>query len=354
MARYRKIDPRIHNDAKFKALSERAKLLFLTILTHPHLTALGAMRATEAGLSEEMALGVSLKNTDCLADCPAGRPAGVFESYRRAFRNLIKKGLIKFDPANSCLVIPNFLKYNPPESPSAVMAWNQSGDLVPECHLRDELIENTRLFLRRYEKSSFLEAFKLVPNGGQTAGQTEGQTGPQTGGQIAGLQEQEQEQEFKNPPTPQTGGAGESDLEKNKKRSKEKANPVSSAYSSDFENFWGAYPNRRGGKEEAWKIWLRRAKAGTLPAAPELMAALDKLAKSETWQKEEGKYIPMITTFLNAGRWTDADALNPQTTPQNQIDPDCPLCHGRGTVDAEIDGVQGQADCQCRRGNHAS
>jgi len=58
MGRYRKIDPRIHNDAKFKALSERGKLLFFTILTHPHMTALGAMRATEAGLCQEMTLGL--------------------------------------------------------------------------------------------------------------------------------------------------------------------------------------------------------------------------------------------------------------------------------------------------------
>ncbi len=103
MSRYRKIDPRIHNDAKFKALSERGKLFFFTILTHPHMTALGAMRATEAGLCEEMALGFSKKDaacpsacpadcaTGCASDCQAGRPAGVFESYRNAFRDLKKK-----------------------------------------------------------------------------------------------------------------------------------------------------------------------------------------------------------------------------------------------------------------------
>jgi hypothetical protein len=106
MGRYRKIDPRIHNDAKFRALSERGKLLLFTILTHPHMTALGAMRATESGLCEEMALGASGKDAGCLGDCAPGCPsgcsagsvAGVFESYRSAFRILIKKGLVSSTP----------------------------------------------------------------------------------------------------------------------------------------------------------------------------------------------------------------------------------------------------------------
>ena len=51
---YRKIDVRIHNDFKYRQLSDKAKLLFLTILTHPQLTSIGAMKATQAGLAEEM------------------------------------------------------------------------------------------------------------------------------------------------------------------------------------------------------------------------------------------------------------------------------------------------------------
>jgi hypothetical protein len=357
MARYRKIDPRIHNDAKFKALSERGKLLLFTILTHPHMTALGAMRATEAGLCEEMALGASGKDADCPAgcaagcasDCPAGRAAGVFESYRQAFQSLMKIGLIKFDPANACLVIPKFLKYNPPESPSVVMAWNTAGDLIPECALRDELIENTIKFLQGYGKLSFLEAFKLVPNGGQADMQTDGQPGPQAGGQIAG----QQEQEYNPPLPPQNGGSDVGDLEKPKKRSRRKADRVLSAYSQGFEKFWRRYPNLRGGKEKAWDIWRRREKSGTLPPFPELMVALEKLIGDPAYMKEEGRFVPMVTNFLNAGRWTDADALKAADAPQNQPDPNCPDCHGRGLVAAvDGDGDTGMATCRCRGGKY--
>ena len=54
MARYRKIDPRFWGDEKVRQLSDDAKLVFLNILTHPHLTSVGAMRATVPGLAAEM------------------------------------------------------------------------------------------------------------------------------------------------------------------------------------------------------------------------------------------------------------------------------------------------------------
>lgn len=360
MGRYRKIDPRIHNDAKFKALSERGKLLFFTILTHPHMTALGAMRATEAGLCEEMALGAPGRDagsatgctSDCASDCSAGRAAGVFESYRQAFRSLIKNGLIKFDPTNACLVIPKFLKYNPPESPSVVTAWNAAGDLIPECALRDELIKNTINFLQGYGKPSFLESFKLVPNGGQADEQTDVQPGPQSDGQSAGQQEQEQEQDLNTPPTPHRGGDAVSGNggKKPKKTTRRKVGQQLAAYSPEFEQFYKTYPNPSGGKEKAWAIWLQRQERGILPPFDYLMECLRKLIHSTKWQGEDGKFIPMITTFLNAGRWTDADALQSSKGPTlNPPDPNCPYCHGRGHEPTEKNGVKGMTTCRCRR-----
>ncbi len=231
------------------------------------------------------------------------------------------------------------------------MAWNQAGDLIPECALRGELIENTINFLQGYGKPSFLEAFILIPNGGQADGQADGQAGPQAGGQSVGQQEQEQEQDI-NPPTPLKGGGVEGKdkgLKNPKTLRKEKADRVLPAYSLDFEKFWRRYPNPRGGKEKAWDIWRRREKNGTLPAFPELMAALEKLTGDPAYMKEEGRFVPMVTTFLNAGRWSDADALISKGDLQNKIDPNCPFCHGRGLEEAEKDGVKGQAICRCRR-----
>ncbi len=55
MARYRKVDPKIWNDEKFRALSDDGKLAFFMLLTHPHMTAVGAMRAMPSGMASEMA-----------------------------------------------------------------------------------------------------------------------------------------------------------------------------------------------------------------------------------------------------------------------------------------------------------
>jgi hypothetical protein len=54
MSRYRKIDTRVWNDAKFRGLSDSGKLAFLMLLTHPSMTALGAMRSTIPSLAEEL------------------------------------------------------------------------------------------------------------------------------------------------------------------------------------------------------------------------------------------------------------------------------------------------------------
>ena len=54
MAKYRKISTRIWNDDKFSLLSCDAKLLFFFLLSHPHMTPLGAMRANSPGIAHEL------------------------------------------------------------------------------------------------------------------------------------------------------------------------------------------------------------------------------------------------------------------------------------------------------------
>jgi hypothetical protein len=120
MSRYRKIDTRIWNDARFAQLSDSAKLVWFLLLTHPNMTALGAMRATLPGLAAE--LGWST------------------EAFREAFREAFAKGMAEHDEKACFVAIPRFLKYNPPESPNVVKAWVQCLDLLPECALKSTVI----------------------------------------------------------------------------------------------------------------------------------------------------------------------------------------------------------------------
>ena len=142
MARYRKIDPRIWNDAKFAAVSDDAKLLFLFVMTHPHSTALGAFRATIPGLSAEL-------------NWPVAR-------CREAFGQLTTPEMIEHDEQAGFIGLPNFLKYNRPESPNVVRSWSEGFDLIPECGLKDRLAARMKAFaegLGEGFRKAFGEAF---------------------------------------------------------------------------------------------------------------------------------------------------------------------------------------------------
>ena len=123
MAHYRKIDPRMWNDEKFRSLSIEGKLAFVLLLTHPHMTALGAMRATIPGLASEL---------------------GDAKGLPEAFREVFAKGLAKHDERAACVYLPKFLKYNKPESPNVIKAWIHAVDLIPECGLKYELIQEVK------------------------------------------------------------------------------------------------------------------------------------------------------------------------------------------------------------------
>lgn len=116
MARYRKVDSRIWNDAKFSSLSDDGKLVFLMLLTHPSMTSLGGMRGTLTGLAAEL---------EWLA-----------ERFGEGFQECSRKGMAEVDETAHLIALPNFLRYNPPENPNVVKAWVSAWDLLPECDLK--------------------------------------------------------------------------------------------------------------------------------------------------------------------------------------------------------------------------
>jgi len=120
MARYRKIDTRTWNDKKFNELTDYGKLVFFLLLTHPHLTPIGAMRASLPGLASEL-------------NWP-------LEKLKKALQESFLKDMVRYDETSSFMWLPNFLKYNQPESPNVVKSWEHYLDYLPECELKDLLI----------------------------------------------------------------------------------------------------------------------------------------------------------------------------------------------------------------------
>ena len=258
VARYRKVDTRIWNDAKFNALSDRAKLVFFYELTHPNLTMLGAMRATVPGLAAEL-----------------GMPP---EAFAEAFREVLTKGMAKHDERASFFWLPNFLRYNKPESPNVVKSWLEAFDLLPECVMKSELFQQLKAYTEGMTKGfreAFAEAFaKAMPNQEQ---------------------EQEQEQEHISPAPPETKLVIPI--------SKQKPSRKDRIPESVLLEIYRAYP-RRIGRPEALRA-IEKALHTIAPAkdAEWLLGRTRAFARQR--QGEEEQFTPYPATWFNGGRYDD-------------------------------------------------
>ena len=98
--------------------------------------------------------------------------------------------------------------------------------------------------------------------------------------------------------------ASESSSESDGEKSAEKRG------NEEFESFWAAYPKKVGKKaaRDAWKH------AKDKPVLVDILQAIDKSKKSDTWRNENGKFIPHPATWLNQGRWDDVIPARPMTT----------------------------------------
>ncbi len=126
--RYRKIDPRIWNDEKFGKLSDKGKLAFLFLLTHRGMTALGAMRASWAGLAAEL--------------------RWTLRRWTDAITPAVRLGMVEVNHERAYVGLPHWLRYNAPDTPNVVKgAWLTAMHLLPECPERRALAERCLAYL---------------------------------------------------------------------------------------------------------------------------------------------------------------------------------------------------------------
>lgn len=149
MARYRKIDPRIWNDAKFMRIGPMGQMLFLYVLTHPNMTMLGMLRSTKEAIAFERGWDLS--------------------AYNQVFDLALTLGLIEYDTVG-LIACPNFLKYNEPESITVVKSWGKIQDFLPECDLYFKYLKRAKEYCQKRGQAfenAFNEAFaeaKFEPN----------------------------------------------------------------------------------------------------------------------------------------------------------------------------------------------
>ena len=170
MARYRKIDPRIWNDAKFSRLSNDAKLLFIYLLTSPQTQMIGAIPMRAESVAAELGFDM--------------------ERYGIRYQELYDMGIAEYDD-RGLYWVKNYLKYNSPDNPKVVISWRECLDYLPECPLLQRIIESARAHcLSRGER--YIEAFQKGIGNGMAYGIPNGMPYKEQ------EQEQEQEQELNN------------------------------------------------------------------------------------------------------------------------------------------------------------
>jgi|CZCB01.1.fsa_nt_gi hypothetical protein len=69
-----------------------------------------------------------------------------------------------------------------------------------------------------------------------------------------------------------------------------------------FDEFWAAYP-KKVGKKAAWAAWTKIKPDAELHN--KILTAIGKAKLTDQWQRENGRFIPNPTTWLNQGRWDD-------------------------------------------------
>ena len=153
MARYRKIDPRIWNDAKFLSLSIYGRMMFLFILTHPNMTSIGALRGTREGLARELA---STAGSD--EDLTGGTTEALTEAYAKGYDELLGKAIVKEDKKSNFVYAKNFLKFNLPESPKVCVSFRSALEFLPECELLSEAMARTAKIIVENQSANFAQA----------------------------------------------------------------------------------------------------------------------------------------------------------------------------------------------------
>ena len=159
MARYRKIDPRIWRDEKFRRLSLEEKAVAMYVLTSSQMNRIGLFYFSALLAAEEMGM--------------------LPETFQERFGNVCQTLFWQWDQGSKTVYLPNWWKYNSPENPNVMKGCLDDLHELPETPFMERFSVNTR-YLSGNVCQTFRERFGNV---------------------STQEQEQEQEQEREDDPT---------------------------------------------------------------------------------------------------------------------------------------------------------
>lgn len=83
-----------------------------------------------------------------------------------------------------------------------------------------------------------------------------------------------------------------------------------------FDYFWKLYPRKE--KKSNAKSWFEKNKISD-ELFSLIISKLELFKKTESWNKDDGKYIPYAITWLNQKRWEDEIKLEESKEEENEI-----------------------------------
>lgn len=122
MSKYRTVSPQVWLDSKYRGLSDSGKLVWMMLLTHPDTSSIGTMRTYPEALARD--LGWTLRK------------------LKSSFREIVQQHMMVMDETCGLIWLPNYLKYNAPANPNSVRAWAGAINDMPECPLKDKIINH--------------------------------------------------------------------------------------------------------------------------------------------------------------------------------------------------------------------
>ncbi len=143
MSRYRSVHCLIWNDDKFPFASDACQLVFFHMLTTPMSSPFGLYKASLEALAAEKRWEL--------------------KAYREAFQEAFGKGFVKYDERAQVILIPNFLKYNPPNNPNVLRAWFNVFHEIPNSRLKSEFFRTLESRCEAFGKGfqqAFVEAWR--------------------------------------------------------------------------------------------------------------------------------------------------------------------------------------------------
>ena len=128
---YRKLTARMWGDEKVRALSAPqpcGQSLWVALLAGPQVGIIpGLVSIGEAGFAEQLRWSV--------------------EGFRSAFAEIERLGMARADWSARLVWVPKALQHNKPSSPSVVIGWRVTWELLPECALKEEARASMEAFL---------------------------------------------------------------------------------------------------------------------------------------------------------------------------------------------------------------